>query len=173
MASKKDEKAVAPLLVSDDVQAEAEDRELDLDQQARALVEYKLTGVNRGYIDQSRDQEPDIGPNFGESPHPELFNPEPHADAIVVGAPQGGLPGIGEKSNSPLVDNSDEAKERREAAADAKVEEAVARQEIPPAVAAGVAQPVVVVDDRSDEAKAQREEAEKQAEEARKDSEEK
>lgn len=154
--AKKDEQAEAlkngPLGVEDVPSAEAEGRELDHAQQARALAHYRVTGNNElGYIDQSRDQEPDIGAEFGQAPHPELFNPEPHADAKLSGSSSGGVPGIGEKNDSPLV-NPDE--EQAKAAREKAVEDAQARAEGLAVggvvVAPGPAQPVVVVEDRAD-----------------------
>lgn len=53
-----------------------------IDEQNKFLSEYKLTGVNPGYIDPTRDQEPDIAPEFGVAPHPELFNPAPPAESF-------------------------------------------------------------------------------------------
>lgn len=90
-------KSKAASLAGEAPQAEAEGRELDHEEQAAHLAEYKLTGVNRGYIDQSRDQEPDIGGDLGQAPHPELFNPEPSELSNAVA-------GIGTKSDSVLVD---------------------------------------------------------------------
>jgi len=59
--------------------------------QAEKQLDYRVTGVNRGYIDQSRDQEPDIAPEFGASPHPELFNPRPpDVDGLGIGRPAHG-----------------------------------------------------------------------------------
>ena len=155
MAAKKDELKDAPL----NVPSAHPDRD-DAQEQARLLSEYRVTGVNRGYIDQSRDQEPDIAEDFGVAPHPELFNPKPHDDAVASGA-HGGLPGIGEKQEGNLLVNPDEevAKEARDKA----VEEAQARAENlkrGDILAAGPAQPVVVVDDRSDEAKQARKDSE-------------
>jgi hypothetical protein len=148
-----------PLNVDEVPQAEAEDRELDPQQQARALAHYRITGSNElGYVDQSRDQEPDIGQDFGQAPHPELFNPEPHAGATLLGSSQGGLPGIGQKTDSQLVNPSDETIKAREEALNAQVE---ARENVTAGavtVAPGPAQPVVVVADNSAEnAKAQAE----------------
>jgi hypothetical protein len=109
-------------------------------------------------VDQSRDQEPDIGQNFGQAPHPELFNPEPHSDATLLGSSQGGLPGIGQKTDSQLVNPSEETIKAREEALAAQVE---ARENVTAGavtVAPGPAQPVVVVADNSAEnAKAQAE----------------
>jgi hypothetical protein len=131
---------------------EAEDRELDHESQGRLLNEYRVTGVNRGYIDQSRDQEPDIGEAFGQAPHPELFNPEPAEGAVTEGS-RGGPAGIGTISTDPRVraarerdpedDNADEVARA--------TEEALLAGANSPAVAPGPAQPVVVVADRSDE----------------------
>lgn len=58
---------------------EGEGDQAFIEDQNEKLIEYRLTGVNRGYIDPTRDQEPDIAPEFGVSPHPELFNPAPPA----------------------------------------------------------------------------------------------
>jgi hypothetical protein len=133
----------------------AEDRELDHESQGRLLNEYRVTGVNRGYIDQSRDQEPDIGEAFGQAPHPELFNPEPAANAAVSGVGRGGQPGIGEVNHDPRV----RAARLADPEADKANEDALAREEAllagagAPTVAPGPAQPVVVVADRSSESK--------------------
>lgn len=45
--------------------------------QNEALLHYKATGVNEGYVDPLRDQEPDIAPEKGVAPEPMLFNPPP------------------------------------------------------------------------------------------------
>src|ERR1051326_855023 len=45
--------------------------------QDEALLHYKVTGEVGTYIDPGRTQEPDIAPEYGVSPHPELFNPAP------------------------------------------------------------------------------------------------
>jgi hypothetical protein len=155
-----------PLNIEDVPSAKAEDRELDPAQQARALAHYRVSGQNSlGYVDQSRDQEPDIGAEYGQAPHPELFNPEPHADATLLGSSQGGAPGIGQKSDSQLVSPSDETIEAREAEVQRQVE---ARESVVvggTAVAPGPAQPVVIVDPEKDaaEAKKAQEEADKAA----------
>jgi hypothetical protein len=52
------------------------------DRQASALLRYKVTGVVGDFIDPLRDQEPDIAPEFGISPHPELHNPPPPKSAV-------------------------------------------------------------------------------------------
>jgi hypothetical protein len=46
-----------------------------LQRQNEALYRYKVTGIRGEYVDPTRDQEPDIAPEFGVSPHPELANP--------------------------------------------------------------------------------------------------
>lgn len=43
--------------------------------QDEALLAYKVTGVVGDFRDPLRDQEPDIAPEFGVSPQPELQNP--------------------------------------------------------------------------------------------------
>lgn len=165
MAAKKDEQLKdVPL----NVPAPMPDRE-DHEEQARLLAEYRVSGINRGYIDQSRDQEPDIAAEFGVAPHPELFNPVPHEDAGESGS-GGVVAGIGEKQpEGNLLVNPDE--ERAEELRDAAVERALAREAVPsvPAGLAG-AQPVVVVDDRSEEMQKLREEQADAAEKAAKDS---
>jgi hypothetical protein len=52
------------------------------DRQTSALLRYKVTGVVGDFIDPLRDQEPDIAPEFGISPHPELHNPPPPKSAV-------------------------------------------------------------------------------------------
>jgi hypothetical protein len=155
-----------PLNVDDVPKAEAEDRELDPAQQARALAHYRITGSNElGYVDQSRDQEPDIGAEFGQAPHPELFNPEPHESATLLGSAggHGGLAGIGQKSDSQLVNPSEETIEAREAELQRQLE---ARENVVAGavtVAPGPAQPVVVVADQSAENQKAQAEADKAA----------
>jgi len=145
VAAKKDEVKDAPLNVKEGMP----DRE-DHEEQAKLLAEYRVTGVNRGYIDQSRDQEPDIAAEFGVAPHPELFNPKPHEDAIESGAGRGGQPGIGEaQPESNLLVNPDEekAKELRDEAVQRAKDREENLQRGGVLVAAGPAQPVVVVDE--------------------------
>jgi hypothetical protein len=160
-----------PLNIEDVPSAKAEDRELDPAQQARALAHYRVSGQNSlGYVDQSRDQEPDIGAEFGQAPHPELFNPEPHSDATLLGSSQGGPPGIGQVSDSQLVSPSEETVAAREEEVQRQVE---ARQNVVvggTAVAPGPAQPVVIVDPEKDaqEAREAQEQAAKDAEKAAK-----
>lgn len=47
------------------------------DEQNKALMHYRLTGEAGVYIDPTRDQEPDIAPELGVAPHPDLANPAP------------------------------------------------------------------------------------------------
>lgn len=48
-----------------------------MDEQNKALMHYRLTGEAGVYIDPTRDQEPDIAPELGVAPHPDLANPAP------------------------------------------------------------------------------------------------
>jgi hypothetical protein len=48
-----------------------------LKEQDEAYLEYRATGRQGKYIDALRDQEPDIAPEFGVAPHPELANAAP------------------------------------------------------------------------------------------------
>lgn len=50
--------------------------------QDEALLNYKVTGVVGDFQDPLRDQEPDIAPEFGVSPHPELQNPAPPKSSV-------------------------------------------------------------------------------------------
>jgi hypothetical protein len=50
--------------------------------QDQALLDYKVTGVVGSFADPTRDQEPDIAPEFGVAPHPELHNPAPPTAAV-------------------------------------------------------------------------------------------
>jgi hypothetical protein len=128
-------------------------------EQAQALNDYRVSGHPGIYLDQSRDQEPDIAPELGVAPHPELANPKPPELA--------GARGIGEPSDSPLA----QPLEEREAAApedgDGADKAALAAEKAlvagagSPAVAPGPAQPVVVVADNSEENAKAAKEAEK------------
>lgn len=48
-----------------------------MQEQNEALMHYRATGEAGEYVDPTRDQEPDIAPEFGVAPHPELANPAP------------------------------------------------------------------------------------------------
>lgn len=61
------------------VEHKAEGDQEWMDNQNEALLHYRATGFNPGYVDPTRDQEPDIAPEFGVSPHPDLGNPAPPA----------------------------------------------------------------------------------------------
>lgn len=50
--------------------------------QDEALRHYKITGEVGEFLDPLRDQEPDIAPEIGVAPHPELANPAPPKQAI-------------------------------------------------------------------------------------------
>jgi pyruvate/2-oxoglutarate dehydrogenase complex dihydrolipoamide acyltransferase (E2) component len=65
----REDEAVTPEELAEQLNAP----ETDQDQ---ALLDYRVSGINKGYVDPSRDQEPDIAPEFGSAPHPELFNPD-------------------------------------------------------------------------------------------------
>jgi hypothetical protein len=60
------------------------DREDDdyTQRQDEALMHYRVTGVVGDYQDPLRDQEPDIAPEFGVAPHPELQNPAPPKHSV-------------------------------------------------------------------------------------------
>ena len=62
-----------------DVQHQEEGDAEYMKNQNEALLHYRATGHNLGYVDPTRDQEPDIAPEFGVAPHPDLFNPSPPA----------------------------------------------------------------------------------------------
>lgn len=83
-------------------------------EQNEALAHYKVTGEVGAYIDPSRDQEPDIAPEFGVAPHPELANPAP---------PEGSFSAVA--ANSPVVADVED----KEEAGDEAVSEAVAARE--------------------------------------------
>ncbi len=61
------------------VEVKVEEGQDFLDAQNAALMHYRLTGEAGVYIDPTRDQEPDIAPELGVAPHPELANPAPPA----------------------------------------------------------------------------------------------
>jgi hypothetical protein len=85
-----------------------------VEQQNEAYLRYKHSGLNdQGYIDPSRDQEPDIAPEYGVSPHPDLFNPAPPENA------EGSKP-----SNSEQVLSFEEKTERGEEKAE-EIQEAL------------------------------------------------
>lgn len=130
MAKKKEEKqettgvteldagdAAVPVVA---VRHPGEDADDDFNQeQNEALLHYKATGQVGVYIDPSRDQEPDIAPELGVSPHPELANPAP---------PEKAWPSA-QESTSPVVEtfeakqeNAEAEEERVQAATDAENE---------------------------------------------------
>jgi hypothetical protein len=113
-----------------------------LEDQNEKLVEYRLTGVNRGYVDPTRDQEPDIAPEFGVSPHPELFNPAPPASSFSGRAL--------DESKVPMVkdakEKAEDAKEATEAFNEALQEREKLFEATKDTVVSLPAQPVYVVD---------------------------
>lgn len=50
--------------------------------QDQALLQYRVTGVVGEFCDPLRDQEPDIAPEYGVAPHPELYNPAPPKSSV-------------------------------------------------------------------------------------------
>ncbi len=81
MAASKDAKPSVEVV--EVVHSGGEDQDADfLKEQDEALLNYRLTGVQGQYIDPSRDQEPDIAPELGLAPHPELPNARPPDNAL-------------------------------------------------------------------------------------------
>ncbi len=116
-------------------------------QQAEALIHYKLTGVNDlGYIDTTRDQEPDIAPEFGVAPHPELANPAP---------PRTSFSGRALDSDAvPMVQEVEEKAENRAEATEKFNEQVQAREELfkeinSNSAVTGPVQRVVIVDEEA------------------------
>lgn len=111
-------------------------------EQARLYTEYKLTGVNRGWIDTTRDQEPDIAPEFGVAPHPELANPAPPSTSFSGHALN--------ETAVPMVKSVEEKEEDGAEAVEAYNEYLQKRDELFEATANTVvtaaAQPVYMVD---------------------------
>ena len=92
-----------------------EDQPADfLRKQDSALLHYKATGVNSlGYVDPSRDQEPDIAPEKGLAPHPEMFNPAPPPNAE-------GAVALDPKRNPIVASPEDKAKAAEDSQANAQ-----------------------------------------------------
>lgn len=57
--------------------APVNDEVVFIEDQNAALVDYRLTGVNRGYVDPLRAQEPDLAPEIDQLPGLGNFNPPP------------------------------------------------------------------------------------------------
>lgn len=114
-----------------------------MDEQNRALMNYRLTGEAGVYIDPTRDQEPDIAPELGVAPHPDLANPAPPKSSFSGRALDPG-------SNSmvlPADEKEENAKEATEAfnEALAEREEKLANLSAASDFPAG-AQPVYIVE---------------------------
>lgn len=86
-----------------------------LREQNEALQHYKVTGERGVYVDPTRDQEPDIAPELGVSPHPELANPR---------APEGPFTGVNLRAEDNPVLTSVEDKTKASEAAEKRAEEA-------------------------------------------------
>ncbi len=112
--------------------------------QNEALAHYRVTGEAGVYIDPTRDQEPDIAPELGVAPHPELANPAPPAESFSGQA-------LDVASNSVLVP-VEEKEENAKEATEAFNEAVRAREEWASTQpnASQPASPVYVVDDPSD-----------------------
>ena len=66
-----------------------------LKSQDEAYLRYRVTGEQGAYIDSLRDQEPDIAPEFGVAPHPEMANAR---------APEGFFTGVNlDPESNPVV----------------------------------------------------------------------
>jgi hypothetical protein len=92
-----------------------------LREQNDALLNYKLTGEAGVYIDPTRDQEPDIAPELGVSPHPDLANPAPPASSFSGRAL--------DVSANPMLKSVDEKEEDGKEAAEAFNERLEQREE--------------------------------------------
>ena len=90
--------------------AENTDEEF-LRNQDEAYLRYRVTGEQGEYIDALRDQEPDIAPEFGVAPHPEMANAR---------APEGFFTGVNlDPESNPVV----KPIEQKEAEADVNLVE--------------------------------------------------
>lgn len=81
----------------------------DLAEQDKALLHYRVTGEVGDYCDPQRDQEPDIAPEFGVAPHPELANPPAFTPAATRASGQVVAPFEDKVKNAP--DASEEGSE--------------------------------------------------------------
>jgi hypothetical protein len=117
------------------------------DEQNRALMHYRLTGEAGVYIDPTRDQEPDIAPELGVAPHPELANPAPPKSSFSGRALN--------PDTNPMVLPAEEKEELAADATEAFNEVMQAREEAFKAGALTAASgptplPVVVVDEQKE-----------------------
>lgn len=101
--------------------SKAKEHQEFLDEQDQALAEYRVSGVVGKYQDPTRDQEPDIAPEFGVAPHPELQNPAPPADSFSGRA-------LNPNSN-PMVSSVEEKEEAGKEATEAFNEALAEREE--------------------------------------------
>ena len=88
-------------------------------EQNEALLAYKATGQPGKYIDPTRDQEPDIAPELGVHPHPDLANPAPPASSFSGRAL--------DVSANPMLKSADEKQEDAKEATEAFNERLKAR----------------------------------------------
>ncbi len=113
-----------------------------LKEQNEALLHYRLTGEAGVYIDPTRDQEPDIAPELGVAPHPELANPAPPSSSFSGRALDEG--------KVPMVKSAAEKEEDGAEAVEAYNEYLQKRDELFEAtsntVVTPAAQPVFIVD---------------------------
>ena len=91
------------------------------DEQNAALMHYRLTGDVGVYVDPTRDQEPDIAPELGVAPHPELANPAPPAASFSGRALN--------PDTNPMVSSVEEKEESSKEATEAFNEALAEREE--------------------------------------------
>ena len=119
-------------------------------EQNEALMHYRLTGEAGKYVDPTRDQEPDIAPELGVAPHPDLANPAPPASSFSGRAL--------DPNAVPMVQSAEEKEEQRADATEAFNKVVQEREEAFNAGAlsgtTGPAPVRVVVVDEDDEPKA-------------------
>lgn len=104
-----------------EVKHEADGDQKWMDEQNAALMHYRVTGEAGVYVDPTRDQEPDIAPELGVAPHPDLANPAPAEGSFSGRA-------LDPKSN-PMVKPAEEKEEDAKEATEAFNEALAAREE--------------------------------------------
>lgn len=121
MAKDKDNDLIVEVEHSSGEDGSAKDHQAWLDEQNKALMHYRLTGEAGVYVDPTRDQEPDIAPELGVAPHPDLANPAPPAASFSGRA-------LNPASN-PMVLPADEKEENAKEATEAFNEALAEREE--------------------------------------------